>query len=96
MMKRELEEMTGTVVEQKLLELLGDPEEGLSVHQSLRKRLLRQRQAVAKGSRGLPLDAVARKAGGCRGLRPETREWYVIRTLRLSDTRVPLSPRQRC
>jgi len=63
MTKKELAEMIGTVVEQKLLELLGDPDEGLPVRQSLRKRLLRQRQAVAKGSRGQPVDKVARKAG---------------------------------
>ncbi len=63
MTKKELEEMIGTVVEQKLLELLGDSDEGLQVRQSLRKRLLRQRQAVAKGHRGRPLDKVARKAG---------------------------------
>jgi hypothetical protein len=63
MTKKELEEMIGTVVEQKLLELLGDPDEGLSLRQSLRKRLLRQKQAVAKGRRGQPLDEAARKAG---------------------------------
>jgi hypothetical protein len=63
MTKKELEEMIGTVVEQKLLELLGDTDEGLSVRQSLRTRLLRQKQAVAKGLRGQPLDKVARNAG---------------------------------
>jgi hypothetical protein len=63
MTKKELEEMIGTVVEQKLLELLGDPDEGLPVRQSLRKRLIRQRGAVAKGRRGQPLDKVARKVG---------------------------------
>jgi len=63
MTKKELEEMIGTVVERKLLELLGDPDEGLPVRESLRKRLIRQRQAVAKGVRGQSLDKVARKAG---------------------------------
>lgn len=62
MTKEELEEIIGTVVEQKLLELLGDPDEGLPVRESLRKRLVRQRQAVAQGVRGQPLDRVARKA----------------------------------
>jgi hypothetical protein len=65
MTKEELEEMIGTVVEQKLLELLGDPDEGLPMRQSLRKRLLGQRQAVTRGRRGQPLDKVARKAGLC-------------------------------
>jgi hypothetical protein len=63
MTKEELEEIIGTVVEQKLLELLGDPDEGLPVRESLRKRLVRQRQAVAQGVRGQPLDRAARKAG---------------------------------
>jgi len=62
MTKKELEEMIGAVVEQKLLDVLGDPDEGLFVRQSLRKRLLRQKRAVAKGSRGQPLDRAARKA----------------------------------
>jgi hypothetical protein len=63
MTKKELEEMIGSVVEQKLLELLGDPDEGLPVRQSLRKRLIRQRKAVAQGLRGQPLEKIARKAG---------------------------------
>ena len=63
MTKKELEEMIGAVVERKLLELLGDPDEGLPVRESLRKRLIRQKQAVAKGRRGRPLGRVVRKAG---------------------------------
>jgi len=63
MTKKELEEMIGAVVERKLLELLGDPDEGLPVRESLRKRPVRQRQAVAKGRRGRSLGRVARKAG---------------------------------
>jgi hypothetical protein len=63
MTKRELKEMIGTVVEQKLLEFLGDPDEGLPVRESVRNRLMRQRQAVVKGLRGQPLEKVARKAG---------------------------------
>jgi len=63
MTKKELEEMIGAVVERKLLELLGDPDEGLPVGESLRKRLVRQRQAVAEGRRGRSLGRVVRKAG---------------------------------
>jgi hypothetical protein len=48
----ELRELLGAVVEQKLLDLLGDPDEGLVVAESLRRRLLRQKKAVAKGERG--------------------------------------------
>ena len=61
----ELREMIGAVVEQKLLDLLGDPDEGLVVAESLRRRLLRQKKAIAKGERGEPFeDVVARLALG--------------------------------
>jgi hypothetical protein len=48
----ELKEMISAVVEQKLLELFGDPDEGLVMTKTLRNRLLRQKRAVAKGERG--------------------------------------------
>jgi len=44
--------MLSNVVEQKLVELLGDPDEGLELKASLRKRLIRQKKAVAMGERG--------------------------------------------
>ena len=56
MTKSELREMIETIIEQKLLELLGDPDEG-----SVRDRLLRQKQAVVGGQLGEPLDDVARR-----------------------------------
>jgi len=52
MTRSELRQMIETVVEQKLLELLGDPDEGLLIRKSVRDRLLRQKRAVAKGERG--------------------------------------------
>jgi len=54
----ELKEMIGTVVEQKLIELFGDPDEGLVMTKTLRQRLLRQKKAVAKGERGELLDEI--------------------------------------
>jgi hypothetical protein len=67
MTKEELREMieavVETAVEQKLLEILGDPDEGLEVRKQLQKRLLRQRQAVAAGERGQPLEEVVRRLG---------------------------------
>jgi len=54
----ELKEMIGTVVEEKLIELFGDPDEGLVMTKTLRQRLLRQKKAVAKGERGELLDKV--------------------------------------
>ena len=48
----ELKQLVGLAVEEKLIELLGDPDEGLVLRESVRKRLLRQKRAVAKGERG--------------------------------------------
>lgn len=63
MTKSELREVIGSVVEQKLLELLGDPDEGLPIRKSVRDRLLRQKQAVAAGERGEPFEDVVRRLG---------------------------------
>jgi hypothetical protein len=58
MTKDELREMIEAAVEQKLLEILGDPDEGLFIQEAVRQRLLKQKQAVAKGERGEPLENV--------------------------------------
>ena len=41
MSKRELTEIISNTVERKLLEILGDPDEGLTMKKNLRRRLLR-------------------------------------------------------
>ena len=64
MSKDELREMIETTVEQKLLELLGDPDQGLSLRKSVRDRLVRQKRAVARGERGEPFEDVVRRLGG--------------------------------
>jgi len=63
MTKEELREMIETSIEQKLLEILGDPDEGLEIRESVRDRLLRQREAVAAGERGQPFDDVVQQLG---------------------------------
>lgn len=63
MSKDEFRELIETVVEQKLLELLGDPDEDLELRKAIRTRLERQRQAVAAGERGRALDEVAAELG---------------------------------
>ena len=50
-------------IEQKLVELLGDPDEGLSLRKLVRDRLLRQKQAVASGERGEPFENVVHRIG---------------------------------
>jgi hypothetical protein len=61
MTKGELREMIEASVERKLLELLGDSDEGLPIRKTVRDRLLRQQQAVAAGERGEPLEDVVRR-----------------------------------
>jgi hypothetical protein len=63
MSKDELKEIIAMTVEQKLLELLGDPDEGLEIRKSVRARLLRQKKAVATGERGESFDIVAKRIG---------------------------------
>lgn len=63
MTKDELQEMIETVVEQKLLELLGDPDEGLPLRKAIRERLLRQKRAVASGERGQRFEDVIQRLG---------------------------------
>ena len=63
MTKHELKEIIESTVEQKLLELLGDPDQGLVLRKTLKDRLLRQRKAVASGERGESLNAIAKQLG---------------------------------
>jgi hypothetical protein len=57
----ELRELVGAAVEQKIVELLGDPDAGFILRENVRKRLLRQKRAVAKGERGELLETVIRR-----------------------------------
>ena len=63
MTKAELKEIIEASVEQKLLEILGDPDEGLKIRKSVHDRLWRQKQAVAAGERGEPWADVVRRLG---------------------------------
>jgi len=59
----ELKEIIGSVVEQKLKEILGDPDEGLEMRTEVQNRLLRQKKAVDNGERGEDLEEVAKRLG---------------------------------
>ena len=61
MTKEELAQMLSNVVEKKLIELLGDPDEALVLKDSIRKRLIRQKKAVAKGERGTEFTEVRKR-----------------------------------
>jgi hypothetical protein len=68
MSKDELKEMIEVTIEQKLLELLGDPDEGLEIKRSVRERLLRQKKAVAAGERGEPFEDAVHGIGHRRDI----------------------------
>lgn len=63
MTKDELRQMLDTVVEEKLMDLLGDPDEGLELREELQQRLLKQMEKTAAGERGISLEEAKRKAG---------------------------------
>jgi hypothetical protein len=67
MTKEELREMieraVETALENKLLEILNDSDQGLEIRKTLRKRLLGQQKAVAAGERGRPLEEVVEQLG---------------------------------
>lgn len=57
----ELRKLVSSVVEEKLMQLLGDPDKGFVLRENVHKRLLRQKREVSKGERGEPLEAVVRR-----------------------------------
>lgn len=59
--KEMLEAVVETTVERKLLEILGDPDEGLEVRSEVRERLLRQRQELANGRQSRLFEDVVRE-----------------------------------
>ncbi len=63
MTKAEFRELIETIVEQKLLDVLGDPDQGLKLRKAVDARLKRQRAAVATGERGRAFDDVAAEHG---------------------------------
>ena len=63
MTTEELREMLGELIEIKLNELLGDPDTGLELRDTLCQRLEQQRSAVAQGQGGEPFEDVARRLG---------------------------------
>lgn len=63
MSEDELREMIETLIEQKLVEILGDPDEGLEIREVVRDRLLRQKKAIIAGERGQPFEEVVQQPG---------------------------------
>ena len=63
MTKHELKEIIESTVEQKLLELLGDPDQGLVLKKTVKDRLFRQRKTVASDQRGESLAVIVKRLG---------------------------------
>ena len=61
MTKKEFTQILSSVVEQKLVELYGDPDEGLVIKDQLRKRLIRQKKATSKGDQGIDYSSVVKQ-----------------------------------
>jgi hypothetical protein len=57
----ELREIIGSVVEEKLKEVLGDPDDGLNLAASVQERLEKQKREVANGERGEDLDVIGQQ-----------------------------------
>ena len=63
MSKEELARIVSSAVEEKLVELFGDLDEYLLMKENVRKRLRRQKKAVAKGERGADLITIRKQLG---------------------------------
>lgn len=63
MTAEELREMLGELIEAKLTEFFGDPDEALELRKIVRERLETQRAAVQRGERGESFDDAARRLG---------------------------------
>ena len=60
---RELERVVEKVVEEKLHKLIGDPDQGLELKESVKRRLRRTLRDERKGKRGIPAQEAAKRLG---------------------------------
>ncbi len=63
MTRDELQQLIENSVERTILDLLGDPDVGLLLRDSVRKQLLKGKTAAETGERGRPLEDVVRELG---------------------------------
>ena len=59
----ELKVLIEETVEEKLQEILGDPDEGLEIKEEVIERLKHSMAAIKKGEQGIPIEQVAKKLG---------------------------------
>ncbi|MEW6652706.1 MAG: hypothetical protein AB1394_04460 [Bacteroidota bacterium] len=63
MTKKEFTQLLSNIVEQKITELFGDLDDNLIMKENVKKRLIRQKNAVAKGERGEDFTVVRKRLG---------------------------------
>ncbi len=63
MTKNEFKQLLSSLIEEKLAEIIGDPDEGLPIRKRLRDRLARQKLLVSGGEYGLPFEKALKEAG---------------------------------
>jgi len=61
--KEELKEMFREAVEEALLEVFGDPDEGLKLRPEIRERLKRSLERIQQGEIGISAEDVAKQKG---------------------------------
>ena len=59
----QLEALIESVIERKLIELLGDPDQGLELKPNVKAKLRRSLAAVKRGERGISAKQVAKELG---------------------------------
>ena len=59
----EFKDLVQDAIEEKLQELIGDPDTGLEVREEIKERLRNSLAARQRGEKGIPIDEVARRAG---------------------------------
>ena len=59
----EFKDLVQEAIEQKLQEIIGDPDAGLELRDEVKQRLRSSAAARQRGERGIPMDEVARRAG---------------------------------
>ncbi len=59
----ELRQMIGEIVEEKLMALLGDEDENLSLREDLQRRLVEQKKITKNGEHGQAFEDVTAKLG---------------------------------
>jgi len=59
----QFKDLVQEAIEEKLEEIIGDPDLGLELREEIKERLRSSLAARQRGEKGIPMDEVARRAG---------------------------------